>query len=45
MVAALSYLQQDYATANEVMAKSDQSQSANNLRELIDKVKLISENN
>lgn len=35
MVAVLSYLKQDYATANDLIAESDKSQSANNLRELI----------
>ena len=37
MIAALSYLQQDYATANDMIAENDQSQSAINLRELIKK--------
>lgn len=36
MVAALSYLQQDYATARDSIAKKDRSRSANNLRKLID---------
>ena len=35
MIAALSYLQQDYATANDVIADSDRSQSADNLRKLL----------
>ena len=35
MVAVFSYLKQDYATANDLIAESDKSQSANNLRELI----------
>ena len=39
MISALSYLQQDYATANDTIADSDQSESANNLRKLIEKVK------
>jgi hypothetical protein len=37
MVAALSYLKQDYATANNMISENDQSQSANNLRKLIDR--------
>lgn len=37
MVAALSYLQQDYAIAGNLIAEDDHSQSANNLRELIAK--------
>jgi hypothetical protein len=37
MVATLSYLKQDYATANNVISENDRSQSANNLRKLIDK--------
>jgi hypothetical protein len=35
MMATLSYLKQDYATANTLIAENDQSQSANNLRELL----------
>lgn len=35
MIAALSYLNQDYATANTLIAKNDQSESAKNLRELL----------
>ena len=35
MTAVLSYLQQDYATANALIAENDQSQSANSLRKLI----------
>ena len=35
MIATLSYLKQDYATANTIIAENDQSQSANNLRELL----------
>jgi hypothetical protein len=35
MVAVLTYLKQDYATAKDLIAESDKSQSANNLRELI----------
>ncbi|MBI4006789.1 MAG: hypothetical protein HY356_08970 [Gammaproteobacteria bacterium] len=35
MVAALSYLQRDYATANDALAESDRSQSADNLRKLL----------
>jgi hypothetical protein len=37
MIAALSYLQQDYITARDMIAEDDQSQSANNLRELINR--------
>jgi len=37
MVATLSYLQQDYATANNIISENDHSQSANKLRELIAK--------
>lgn len=35
MVAVLSYLKQDYSTANNLIAENDKSQSANNLRKLI----------
>ena len=35
MVAALAYLQKDYATANAMISENDRSQSANNLRALI----------
>ena len=35
MIAVLSYLKQDYATANNLISVNDQSQSTNNLRELI----------
>lgn len=35
MVAVLSYLNQDYSTANNLIAENDKSQSANNLRKLI----------
>ncbi len=35
MIAVLAYLQQDYATANDMITENDQSQSAINLRELI----------
>jgi hypothetical protein len=35
MIATLSYLQQDYATANNIISENDHSQSANNLRELL----------
>ncbi len=35
MVATLSYLQQDYETAHNLITESDKSSSANNLRELI----------
>jgi len=35
MMASLFYLQQDYETANTLIAENDQSQSANNLRELL----------
>ena len=35
MMATLSYLQQDYASADELISESDQSQSTNNLRKLI----------
>jgi len=35
MIAALSYLQQDYETAHDLITESDKSPSANNLRELI----------
>ena len=35
MVAVLSYLKQDYSTANNLIAENDKSQSANNLRRLI----------
>ena len=35
MAATLSYLQRDYVTANTLIAENDQSQSANNLRELL----------
>ena len=37
MVATFSYLQQDYATAGNLIAEDDHSQSANNLRELLAK--------
>jgi len=37
MIAALSYLQQDYITAHNMIAEDDHSQSANNLRELINR--------
>jgi len=37
MIAALSYLQQDYETASNIISENDQSQSAINLRELITK--------
>jgi hypothetical protein len=37
MLATLSYLQQDYATAGILIAEDDHSQSANNLRELVAK--------
>jgi hypothetical protein len=35
MVAALSYLQKDYAIANDIISENDQRQSTINLRELI----------
>jgi len=35
MAAVLSYLKQDFKTANSLIADNDKSQSANNLRELI----------
>jgi len=35
MIAALSYLQQDYETAHKLITESDKNPSANNLRELI----------
>ena len=38
MVAALSYLKQDYATARNMIAVSDHSQSANNLRKMINEM-------
>ncbi len=37
MVAALSYLQQDYITANSIISENDHSKSANKLRELLAK--------
>ena len=37
MIAALSYLQQDYETASNIISENDQSQSAINLRRLITK--------
>ena len=37
MVAVLSYLKQDYSTANNLIAENDKSQSANNLRKLLAK--------
>jgi hypothetical protein len=37
MLATLSYLQQNYVTAGNLIAEDDHSQSANNLRELIAK--------
>lgn len=35
MVATLSYLKQDFSTASEVITNADQSQSANNLRQIL----------
>ncbi len=35
MIATFAYLKHDYATASEIILENDQSQSANNLRELI----------
>lgn len=38
MLATLSYLQQDYVTANKLISNNDQSQSAINLRHLLQRV-------
>jgi hypothetical protein len=35
MVAALSYLNEDISTASEMITNADQSQSANNLRQIL----------
>jgi hypothetical protein len=35
MVATLAYLKQDYSTASKLISNADQSQSANNLREML----------